>query len=283
MPTKSIAISPFTMPAALAAADPFLNDPEWEVSPNNLEQVEWLARFRRRARLARSMDTIRSHATVQAAEHAAWLEHQGWKAQITQGQSGDIFLAAVLNIAAWWQEPGRAYEENGIHRALVKKGCSLFETTGQHPVVEITTQKPAYNFCFQQVDVAPTTKTELAAHALQMVTRPTRGDVYLDFPMVNLLVRDDARYMIGLHAGENVVTQASEQLRLELNEIGGRASATAEIAVSRGINSSPRVVKLDGPFIVAINHTNAETPDEKVVFAAYCDRDAWGKPTTGHI
>lgn len=106
--------------------------------------------------------------------------------------------------------------------------------------------------------------------------------MHLDFPMVDLLVRDDARYMIGLHSGVNVVTQAAEQLRLELNEVGGRASAAAEVVVTRGFDMT-RMIKIEGPFVVAINRNGAPADADKVMFAAYCDPSVWRKPADGRI
>ena len=151
-----------------------------------------------------------------------------------------------------------------------------------HPVVEVCTQQDRFTFCFQQVDAAPATVAALTACAMDMVGAATSEDVHLDFPMVNLLVRDDAKYMRGLHAGTSVVTQAAEQLRLELNEVGGRASAAAEIAVTRSIRRT-RTVKLEGPFVVAIHRNGAPQDADKILFAAYVDRDAWKKPAEGRI
>lgn len=273
------------MPAALAAADVVLNRSDWKGVPGNPQQQTWLARFRHRATEASTMAEIQSHATTLAPEHGKWLARQGWEAQITQGQPGDLFLAAVLNIVAKWKEAGKAYEEDGVHRAVVKRGCYLFEGKGPHPMIEVLTRHPSYRFCFQQVKRAPTSLAELAEQSLEMAVHPTwdGGDVHLDFPMVDMLARNEAPYMIGLHAGSNVVVQASEQLRLELNEIGGRASAAAEVAVSRGISLKPRVIKIDGPFLVAVRRANASAGVENIVFAAYCDRDVWGRPAKDRI
>ncbi len=281
--SKSIAVSPFTMPAALAAADEFINDPIWIADPDNPEQTAWLASFRRRASLAETMPEIHRHATASADDHVSWLKSEGWDAQVTQGTDRDIFLASTLNIVALWREVGRAYKDaDGIDRVLLKTGAYVSGTRrGAHPVVEVATQHPSFTFCFQQCSTAPSSTTKLAQISLDMARSWVWEEVHLDFPMVDLHVRDDARYMIGIHAGPNVVTQAAEQLRLELNEVGGRASAAAEVAATRGLG--PRTVKIDGPFIVAINRNGAPADGDKVVFAAYCDRDSWKRPADGRI
>lgn len=301
--TKCLAVSPFTMPAALAAADAllinptwrgepgtaeqtaaWLSNPTWLGKPDNEEQAVWLSSFRRRAELAAAMPEIHRNATDSAAQHVAWLKSEGWEAQIPQGTSMDLFLASTLNIVAKWREIGRAYQEQGIDRVLLKKGARASVPGAQHPVVAVSTQQDRFNFCFQQVDTAPTTVDALTTCALDMIGTTAREEVHLDFPMVDLLVRDDAKYMLGIHAGTNVITQAAEQLRLELNEVGGRASAAAEIRVTRGIRKTP-TIKLDGPFVVAIAIHRNGTPHDAapILFAAYVDRDAWKKPAEGRI
>ena len=281
--TKCLAVSPFTMPAALAAADTLLHNPTWAAAPGHAEQEAWLSSFRRRADLAASMPEIHRHATASADQHVAWLKSEGWEAQITRGTSLDLFLASTLNIVAKWRAVGHAYKEKEIDRVLLKKGAYTSVTRpDEHPVVEVATQHESFSFCFQQVDTAPTRAAELAEHAMAMGCRAAGEEVHLDFPMVDLLIRDDAKYMHGLHAGVNVVTQAAEQLRLELNEIGGRASAAAEIAVTRSIRRT-RTIKMDGPFVVAINRNGTPKNADKMVFAAYVDRDAWKKPAEGRL
>jgi hypothetical protein len=278
--TKSIAVSPFTMPAALAAADSLLGSPTWLGRPDNADQAAWLSSFRRRAELAASMPEIHRHATASAALHVAWLESEGWQAQVTQGTPNDIFLASTLNIVAKWLAPGRAYKEGAVDRVLLKKGARV--SAGTDHVVEVTTQHPSFSFCFHQVASAPTNAAALAVLATEVVCRSVRETVHLDFPMVDMRVRTSAEHMIGIHSGLNVITQAAEQFRLELNEVGGRVSAAAEIAVTRSVSMS-RTIKIDGPFVVAVKRNEAPDNDNKVVFAAYVDRDAWRRPAEGRI
>jgi len=279
--TKCLAVSPFTMPAALAAADEILGNPTWLGLPGNAAQAAWLESFRRRADLAAAMPEIHRNATSSAAAHVAWLKSEGWEAQITQGTPFDLFLASTLNIVAKWHTIGRAYKEKDVDRVILKKGATASAGPGR-PVVEVATQHPSFTFHFQQVVVPPPSLAGLMTYALDMVGQSARESVSLDFPMVDLCVRNDAKYMIGLHAGENEVTQAAEQLRLELNEVGGRASAAAEIAVTRSVHFT-RTVKIDGPFVVAISRNGAPKDADKVMFAAYVDRDAWRKPEAGRI
>lgn len=283
MSNKSIAISPLTMPAALAAADGLLGSLTWAADPGNPDQVAWLETFRQRAGLAREMPEIRRNATQSAEDHVAWLKHEGWDAQITQGGPNDIFLAATINIVAKWREAGRAYKDSAVDRVLLEKGATVAHLgSNAHPMVMVATQNPGFAFLFQQLDRAPRDTAELADRVLDLASRRAYGEVHLDFPMVDLKVRDDARYMIGLRSGPNVITQAAEQLRLELNEIGGRASAAAEVAVSRGFSRTD-TVRIEGPFVVAVTRLGADNDADRVAFAAYVDRDAWRKPAEGRI
>jgi hypothetical protein len=282
---ECMAASPFTMPAALAAADRILGDPEWSSESDDPEQRSWLVSFRRRARLASEISEIRSHATESADLHASWLRSEGWDPQVGWGSGpGDIFLAATLNIVARWHESGRAHAEGGVDRVLLGRGVYTGPAPhGQHPVVEVVTQHPSFSFCFQQIDDAPSSVAELMIRALDMASRSASEEVAVDFPMVDLCVSDDAGYMTGLCSGPNLVTRAAERLVLQLNEIGGRAGAAAEVRVSRSAASATRVIKIDGPFVVAVNRNGAPRDSDKVVFAAYCDRSAWGRPVGGKI
>lgn len=281
---KCLAVSPFTMPAALAAADQLLGgNPTWSGDHENPEQIAWVEAFRRRAQLAAGMPEIRSHAAESAQRHVKWLRGEGWEAQITQGGPNDIFLAATLNVVAKWPVAGRAYTEGSTDRVALKNAVYRSETgSKEHPVVEVVTQHPNFSFCFQQVDEAPMSTAALMAHALDMASCSANEEVDIDFPMVDLLVRSEARYMLGLSSGMNVVRQAAEQLRLELNEVGGRASAAAEITITRGM-SMARIIKIDGPFIVAICRNGTPKDIDKVMFAAHCDRSVWRKPAEGRI
>lgn len=286
MSNKSIAVSPFTMPAALAAADSLLGEQTWSApsdeSAQSADARQWLERFRRRAGIAQEMPEVHRNATTVVADHVAWLKTEGWDAQVTQGGPNDVFLAATINIVAKWVEAGRPYKDrDGIDRVVLKKGATVSHQSGAHPAVTVTTQNRGFIFLFQQL-ASPVMDTDtLVVHALNASLQPSYVEAHLDFPMVDLRVRDDAKYMIGLRSGPNVVSQAAEQLCLELNEIGGRASAAAEVAVSRSMG--PPTINITGPFMVAVIRANAPNDSDRVAFAAYVDKDSWKKPADGRL
>ena len=162
MSNKSIAVSPFTMAAALGAADSLLGEQTWQGDPNNAEQAQWLEHFRRRADIAQWMSEIHRNATTIAEDHVAWLKAEGWDAQVTQGSPNDLFLASTLNIAAKWLETGRAYKDRtGVDRVLLKKGATVSRDSFAHPIVKVATLHPDYVFVFQQLGVAPMGSFEL--------------------------------------------------------------------------------------------------------------------------
>jgi hypothetical protein len=287
MSNNSIAVSPFTMPAALAAADGIISGPSgegvmWVANPDNPNQVSWLETFRRRADVASRMPVVHRNATTSVDGHIAWLKAEGWDAQITEGGPNNLYLASTINIATKWREAGRAYKRDGVDRVTLKKGATVVRQAGAQPIVEVATQSPGYVFVFQQLDRAPADAQELLLTATDASVHRAFEEVYLDFPQVDLRVSNDAQYMRGLRSGHNVVAQAAEQFRLELNEIGGRASAASEGAVTRGFSMDPATVTIEGPFMVAVVRTHSPGPDN-VAFAAYVDRDAWKRPADGRI
>lgn len=298
MSNKSIAVSPYTMPAALAAADDLLSNPTWSANPDNRAQVLWASRFRRLARFASELPEIHRNATLSAVDHTAWLRSEGWDAQVTQGGPDDVFLAATINITAKWLEVGYAYKAGSLDRVLLKKGATaIFDPSGTnvHPAVMVSTQSAEYAFFFHQLDRAPRDTDDLLQHVLNVSSKlPSLAEysdeVRLDFPMVDLCVKDDATYMIGLRSGTNIVTQAAEQFRLSLNETGGRARAAAEVAVSRGMAAAVDTVRIDGPFVVAVLrrkildlHRESFAMYGETLFAAYVDTDSWKRPADGRI
>lgn len=282
--SNSIAVSPFTMASALGAADFFLGGPDWQADPTNPEQARWLETFRHFSNIAQEMPEVDRNATTVVADHVAWLKAKGWAAQVTQGSPGDIFLAATINIVAKWKEAGLAYKDrDGVDRVLLKKGITVSRRSGSHPVVMVSTQNEGFTFLFKQLENAPADRAALAALALDASMRHPFEQAHLDFPMVDLRVRDDAKYMVGLRSGPNVVSQAAEQFRLELNETGGRASAAAEVAVSRGMSTGPSTVYIEGPFMVVVIRDFVTKDSDRIAFAAYVDKDAWRKPADGRI
>lgn len=282
---SSIAVSPFTMPAALAAADDIIDGIGWTADPNNPDQVAWMETFRRRADVALGLPEVHRNATHSAADHVAWLKAEGWDAQIQQGSPNDLFLASTINIVAKWEEAGQSYKDrDGVDRVLLKKGAKVARRSGVYPVVKVATQHPDYVFMFQQLSCAPINGHALLSIATDAYLCPSFYDeVHLDFPQVDLNIKTDARYMIGLRSGHNVVTQAAEQLKLEMNEIGGRAIAAAEVAVTRGMSTGPETVYIEGPFMVAVVRLTAGSYGDSLAFAAYVDKDAWKRPADGRI
>lgn len=277
----TIALSPFTMPAALAAADQVLGHTTvWSGNSDNEEQTEWLRTFRDRALSARHMPEIKGNATNDVSQHVSWLMEQGWHSQITQRQPNDLFLASTLDIAAKWLTAGKPTVEDGVDRVYMKKGghAGMART---NPVVRVKTQTDGVSFFFQQIDSAPKTRSDLMRRAIHMVNTEIYEEVNFDFPMVDALFRDNAEYMLGLCSAQNVVTQAVEQFKLQMNHIGGRARAAAEVAVSRGISlDDTRTIKITGPFIVAVSYEILATP---VAFTMFCDCSTWKKPADHFI
>ncbi len=162
MSSKSFAVSPFTMPAALLAADQFLGDHAlWSGDPANPGQaLAWLETWRRRARVAAAMPEIRRHATTDAAEHAAWLRAEGWDAQVQPGGPLDLYLGAALNIAADWLQSGMAHSSpggvDGVDRVILKAGVVVTPAPrGTHRTACVTTRRGDLSFVFQQLDYAP--------------------------------------------------------------------------------------------------------------------------------
>lgn len=270
----SIAISPYTMPAALAAGDNLLGKQEWVANSSNNEQAEWLEKYPQRAKIAGSLPEIESNATDIIDQHIGWLGKRGWSAAVTKGSRGDVYLASVLSAGGKWLTPGTSYSDSttNLKRAVLKE---VFVSTAKK-YARIPTQQEDIEFWVQEVGTTIIDSAGLAKAANEMMQEmgdDITEEGILNFPMVNLRYRKAADYMIGLRSGINEVTQADEGYELKMNHLAGRAKAKAEVAVSRGIDMKP-LLTINGPFLVLVVKEGVNEP----LFAAYVDRDSWRDP-----
>lgn len=271
----SFAISPFTMPAALAAADEFLGaQQQWAGDPANRVQVEWLRQFRQRATVASGLSEIARHATERAAQHVEWLKSHHWEADLQGGPPGAIFLAAVLAIGGKWVTAGWTHSDGkGMARAVVP---NVF--VHEERVARMQTRSPGVEFLVRQTAAPVRDARELRDQSLELVeTTPSAEGMevgMIDFPLVELRARADAPHMIGLYTDSHVIAQAAEGFELKMNHLGGMARARAELAAPTGPPPKVRWVKITGPFVVAVIKQGLTEP----VFAAYVDRDSWRDP-----
>lgn len=270
----SLAISPFTMPAALAAANALLGPMRWAGEPGRRDQTEWLGRFPLRVVLAEKLPEIARHATVEAERHVAWLASHGWEADLKDGPPDSMFLAAVLAIGGKWTRSGRKYVARKVSRASV---FEVFVHDGR--VVRMPTQAPGVEFLVRQADGPMRDERELYEHSLALVeTTPSsealeEGEV--DFPLVDLQTKSSAEYMLGLHTSTHFIAQAAEGFELKMNHLGGVARARAELMAPRGGPPPPKPrVLITEPFVVVVIKKGIPEP----VFAAYVDRDSWRDP-----
>lgn len=272
----SLALSPFTMPAALAAADDLFGaQQQWAGDPTNRPQMEWLRQFRQRATVASGLSEIARHATAHAAQHVEWLKSHHWEADIPGGAPGATFLAAVLAIGGKWATVGHRYvSKEGVARAVVGE---VFVHDSK--VARMQTRSPGVEFLVRQFDAPIRDERELQARSLELlkttprIERMEKGEV--NFPLVDLRTRTNASHMVGLHTSTYIIAQAAEGFELKMNHLGGLARAKAELMMVLG-GPPPRVpcVEITGPFVVAVTKQGLSEP----VFAAYVDRDSWRDP-----
>lgn len=271
----SFAISPFTMPAALAAADDLLGAlQQWEGDPGKRAQAEWLRPFRERAAVAAGLSEIARHATERAAQHVEWLKSHHWEAEIQSGAPGAMFLAAVLAIGGKWTTAGWTHSNGkGLVRAVVP---NVF--VHEERVARMQTRSPGVEFLVRQFSTPVRDERELWERSFELVeTTPSAEGMevgMIDFPLVDLRTRSAADHMVGLHTRTHFIAQAAEGFELKMNHLGGLARARAEVAAPAGPPPKVRWVKITGPFVVAVKKQGIAEP----VFAAYVDKDSWRDP-----
>lgn len=273
----SLAISPYTMAAALAAADPLLHNPEWLLPENpSEEQTMWWTRHPGRAATSENIPEIQSNATTDYEQHQSWLKSHGWDTSVRQGSPRDLYLAAVLSVGGLWTTAGTSRtDQSGIARARLTRDVLVLDRRA----ALLLTQTAGVKFVIAPCPTPVQGATDLAARVFELKTQIQNEhfeDGEVDFPMVHLQTKSSAAYMLGLHtATGETVSQAAEGFELKMNHLGAKARAKAEMALTRGISMKP-ILYIEGPFLVTIFKEGVPEP----LFAAYVDRDSWKDPGT---
>ena len=98
------------------------------------------------------------------------------------------------------------------------------------------------------------------------------------FPMVDLACREDLSWLLGLELGDSsgqqwTVSQALQQTRFQMNEVGARVRSASAMAVM-GAAMDKRDLVIDRPFYLWIERPGVTQP----VLDAYLAEGDWRDP-----
>ena len=211
----------------------------------------------------------------------AWLKSQGFDIQLDVVDENNSFaVASILKVLVEWLEVGKitsllSYGQKGEFSAVkLNKGVRVFEnlTLHKHPIARIET-KSGDKVSMTIIDKNPVSLLS-TIRMLNMVTRISRDYDGVTFPMISLDERPDISWICGMTLDGNYISQALQQTKFRMNEIGAKVESAAAMSVSKGISINPPPMVIDRPFLLWIERDGLSFP----IFSAVLAEDCWKKP-----
>lgn len=274
----------FPVYAALAALRELAGTTRpWTTS--NAEQRRFTARAKELEHLLATIPELRAVASRDAADVNAFLRACGSAIQLQpwDAASDGCGAAGALDLRMRWSSAGAkstlrcALDGASYPAAILPRKTVLLHTSriDGATVAEVLTQGADRVFA-AVADPAP--DADLVAYAQGVRTSlrfPECGQLVL--PMVDLDARVDLGWLLGLRTsdarGPLIISQALQQVRLRLNELGARAQSEAAVAARRGMGRS---LTIDRPFLLWVERAGLPEP----LLAAHVCPDSWKDPGT---
>lgn len=283
---KSKASSPYTTVAALAAADRILG-PERVWNAVSDAQTAWLDRFVRLKTELGAIHEIKTNATFDPADHAAFLQKNGWEPQIKEARPDEFLLAGVMDvIGKWLKEGARAWisPKGGFDAATVTRGADVLvrKGTGER-VVRVETREGDIVW-IEMVPSAPD-GVDLALEANARFSGAFDADRDLcgvTFPLIDFAGKADFEWLKDLwtvteRGTDAKILEAKQGTELKVSKAGFRARAADEMrGVEESAEEEPTPFVIDRPFLLSVSRPGLSLP----LFTAHLAEDAWKDPGT---
>jgi hypothetical protein len=253
---------------------------------------DFLRRYIRRKTECELVSELQSRGSRNAEEINAWLIERGFSIQLPKGSSGDLYLAAIMQIALEWTYVGKKtsiYRDEVQYRAvrLGKEACQTVYSD-RWPADRYVTRIPAKNGDTAYLHIpekAPATEWQLISAVMEITNDLRAPDSknrvsteYLGaiFPEVDLNIEPDVSWLEGVSAHGNdglplVVACCKEQVKIKIDEKGASVGAAAAMLMSRG--SGPVPMYFDQPFLFWVERPGMTDP----LVAAWINPDCWLK------
>lgn len=205
------------------------------------------------------------------------------------GQAGDIGVASVLKLTLEWLLSGKGVELQAKGTTNVYPGVRLQEDAVEffespyhlHPIVQIFTRSGDEVFLTKvSGTVSESFLRAIAGHVLsELKSSKERYDGVI-FPMIDLDMQPDISWLCGLSTvGKDgvpaVISQAIQQTKFCMDEVGAKVESAVAMMVSRGIIiDAPQPYVINQPFLAIVKRPSLKQP----IFIGYLDTDCWKKP-----
>lgn len=232
------------------------------------------------------VDSIASYA---AEEINAFLARKGFNIALEPFTTpGEFGTASVMDVLVKWLNPGRstqlvAADGQSYPAARLKEGVYVARSSvAENPVAFISTQHPDYQVGLIVPDepIANDFKlVDFVANIRNDHLSPDYRYVGVIFPKVSLDQRVNIDWLKRMQTtGDDglpaIITQALQQTKYRMNEIGARAESAVALGVMRGMAPIENPLVIDRPFVCWIEKTGISLP----LFAGYINYPDWKDP-----
>ena len=279
--------------SALLKADEFLGSKFQGFSHVNGIQEKFLEEFYKTGKsdISRFSDEeIESIASRKSDEINKWLEKRGFSIKLHPFQDDGFGVATVLSILGEWAKKGTKYSvrtEDDEYYPGVKMtnyGLGFYRVSeSEHMIIEIETRSSDRVYLMMAdpgpADLALVEQVEAIHQRMKPVESEFNGVV---FPKVDLDMKGTIDWILNLRLqvqGESLpyyqLTQALQQTKLKMNEVGFHVkSAVAIAAILAAPLKQQEPYMINKPFLMWIMRPQFSKP----LFVAYLDKDVWKDP-----
>lgn len=291
--SKTISIASYPITAALLKAEEFLKDRFTRFTPvNNLQRVllEKIYTASKSDLSHLTKDEIQSIADRSNRVINKWLQDNGFSIQLNPFGEDGFGVASILNLLGKWAIKGTDYsirlENEEIYPAVKMSdyGLKAHRVEGDENLI-IQFETKGSDQVYMMMADNPPSDLELVAHVESLRSRMTECALEYSsvaFPKIDLDREEDINWLKGLKlevAGEEhphyQVTEALQQTKLKMNELGFRVkSAVAIGAILSAPLKREEPYIINRPFLMWIERPQFAKP----LFVAYLDKDVWKDP-----
>ena len=271
--------------AALVAAERIAGpDREWK--PANPKQRRFLTEFFEICRRER-VSEIQSLASWRAEEINKFLRERGFLIQLQPFAQNTFGVASILDLLVEWLQKGEVTKiETKTQKTfpgvrIKEENVSFFKAIGHNEPIARLLTKSGDEVFMTMVGKIPAEDFDLVAKVEELSNniRPNSEFGGLVFPMVDLDQKVDISWLRDLQTicsdgTPGIITQALQQTKLKMNEVGARVQSAVAVAMLKGISMHKPDHIINRPFLMWIERNGLEQP----LFVGYITEEDWKNP-----
>jgi len=233
---------------------------------------------------------IQSLASREADALNQFLREKGFSIQLQPFAKNEFGVVSILNLLVEWMTTGTitvihtngaGKEFPGVRIGEGEEGVTFYSAPPhEHPIVGLATKSADVVYMTMMED--PPEGFALVAKAEELSREKNHSFEFggLAFPMVNLNQEVNIGWLIDMRTvdkDENPVkiSQALQQTKLRMNEVGARAESAAAVGLmTLGSSSPPPDHIIDQPFLMWIERPDLVTP----LFVGHITQENWSNP-----